>query len=72
MHALLMFKFTFSSNHLKVTYADFALALLVGGVVGAGFGDTVDKFPKIQALQQAVENLPNIKAWIEKRPKTEF
>ena len=62
----------FSSNHLKVTYADLALALLVNGLVGAGFGDSVDKFPKIRALQQAVENLPNIKAWIEKRPKTEF
>ena len=61
------------SNHYKVTYADLALALLVGGMTSrAELGATVDKFPKIRALQQAVENLPNIKAWDETRPKTEF
>ena len=58
---------------LKVTYADFALAVLLDGVLPCvGLGATVDKFPKVRALQQAVENLPNIKAWIEKRPKTDF
>ena len=61
------------STPLQVTYADFAVAVMVGGVfIDAGVGATVDKFPKIRALQQAVENLPNIKEWIEKRPKTDY
>ena len=56
-----------------MTYADFAVAVIVGGMfTDAGFGAAVDKFPKIRALQQAVENLPKVKEWIEKRPKTDF
>ncbi len=47
--------------------------MISGGIVTkAGFGASVDKFPKIRAHQQAVESLPNIKQWIEKRPQTEF
>ena len=58
----------------KLTYADFALvAMISGGIVTkAGFGASVDKFPKIRAHQQAVESLPNIKQWIEKRPESEY
>ena len=41
-------------------------------ITNAGLGAAMDKFPKIRALQQAVESLPKIKEWIEKRPKTEF
>ena len=60
-------------NHLKVTYADFALDLLCGLIQSMeGLKPTMEKFPKICALQQAVENLPNIKAWVEKRPKTQY
>ena len=43
-----------------------------GMVTKAGFGASVDKFPKIRAHQQAVESLPNIKQWIEKRPESEY
>ena len=58
---------------LQVTYADFAVALMTSGMIDhAELGACVDKFPKIRALQQAVENLPKIKEWIEKRPKTDF
>ena len=58
---------------LQLTYADFALATMIGGIAtSARFGASVDKFPKIRAHQQAVESLPNIKQWIEKRPQTEY
>ena len=57
----------------KVTYADFSVTLLVADMITlVGLGDCVDKFPKIRALQQAVENLPKIKEWIEKRPKSDY
>ena len=47
--------------------------MISGGLAtSAGFAATVDKFPKIRAHQQAVESLPNIKQWIEKRPKSEY
>jgi len=56
-----------------VTYADFSVALMVTDMITlVGLGDCVDKFPKIHALQQAVENLPKIKEWIEKRPKSDY
>ncbi len=65
----------FLSPHstIQLTYADFALATTISGLVTkAGLGASVDKFPKIRAHQQAVESLPNIKQWIEKRPQTDF
>ena len=63
----------FPQHHVQVTYADFAVALMAGEMIShAGLEAVVDKFPKIRALQHAVENLPKIKEWIEKRPKTEF
>ena len=66
----------FLSRHstIQLTYADFALVTMIsrGVVTKAGFGVSVDKFPKIQAHQQAVESLPNIKQWIEKRPESEY
>ena len=58
---------------IQLTYADFALVAMIGGIVtSAGFAASLDKFPKIHAHQQAVESLPNIKQWIEKRPQTEY
>ena len=59
---------------LQLTYADFALVAMISGglATSAGFAATVDKFPKIRAHQQAVESLPNIKQWIEKRPESEY
>ena len=70
---MLNLTFPFPLRHLQVTYADFGVALMASGMTAnAGFGAAVDKFPKIRALQHAVENLPKIKEWIEKRPKTDF
>lgn len=49
------------------------MALLVADIIVlVGLGDCVDKFPKIRGLQQAVESLPKIKEWIEKRPKSGY
>ena len=66
----------FLSPHstIQLTYADFALVTMISGGVAtsAGFGASVDEFPKIRAHQQAVESLPNIKQWIEKRPESEY
>jgi len=33
--------------------------------------DIMDGYPKLQAFMTKVADMPNIKAWIEKRPKTE-
>lgn len=57
---------------LQLTYADFSLSLTLGFfVTHADCGAVVERFPGVSALKQAVENLPRIKEWIEKRPKTD-
>ena len=49
------------------------MALLVTDMISlVGLGDCMDKFPKIRGLQQAVESLPKIKEWMEKRPKSDY
>ena len=72
MHACLCM-FMFFSYHLKVTYADFALSMLIGGlIVHVDVAAVVARFPKVLALQQEVEKLPNIKAWLHRRQFTEY
>ena len=58
---------------LQLTYADISLSLILGCfVMYAGCGAVLERFPKASMLKQSVENLPRIKEWVEKRPKTEY
>ena len=58
---------------LQLTYADISLSLILGCFVTyAGCGAVLERFPRANMLKQSVENLPRIKEWIEKRPKTEY
>jgi len=54
-----------------MTWADLAFLNFTGWVVMAGAPDFLDKYPKLKALKERVENQPKIAAWIAKRPKTE-
>lgn len=54
-----------------VTWADLYLLGFIGWTNMAGNEDPLGKHPKLKALKAKVENLPNIKAWIAKRPKTD-
>ena len=39
--------------------------------IGQHHPDVITKFKSLSDLSTRVNNLPNIKAWMEKRPKTE-
>ena len=54
----------------KPTYADFAIYCFLDYVLPMA-PDFKEKFPLITKLRGAVEALPNIAKWLEKRPKTE-
>jgi len=54
-----------------MTWADLGFLNFTSWVVMAGAPDFLDKFPKLKALKERVENQPKIAAWIAKRPKTE-
>jgi len=55
----------------ELTWADLSFINFIGWTVMAAGEDPLTKFPKLKALQTRVESSPKIKAWIEKRPKTE-
>jgi len=59
----------------KVTWADIAVAYGLQGIdqLGPAHGiDVLANFPQLKSLIDRVLNLPNIKAWIDKRPVTDF
>jgi glutathione S-transferase len=57
-----------------LTWADLSFLNFVGwsAMAGADPAHVLDKFPKLAALKDKVEKVPNIAAWLAKRPKTEF
>jgi len=55
-----------------LTWADLAFAVFVDWTARAQAVNPLEKFPKLHALLDKVLNQPKVKAWIEKRPKTEF
>jgi len=55
-----------------LTWADLAFVVFVEWTGRAKVENPLAKFPKLHALQEKVLNQPKVKAWIEKRPKTEF
>lgn len=60
---------------LQLTYADIAFFDLNNGFLGQGKPDVPDhlsKFPKLAGHYKRVLDVPGIKAWMEKRPKSEF
>ena len=36
------------------------------------FGLTVDNYPGLKKLHEEVASLPNIKKWVEERPKSDY
>lgn len=54
-----------------VTWADIMVAHYLF-IVDIFFPGTSDPFLKLKRVQNAVFELPNIKEWLEKRPKTPF
>ena len=56
--------------HKSVTVADFSIAIL-GDMIFGMFPDQADHFPKLKKCMDAVNSLPKIAEWIEKRPKTQ-
>ena len=55
----------------NVTWCDFLLVLTVEWLVKMA-PDALKDFPGVSKLVDNVNNLPNIKKWIEERPKTAF
>jgi len=51
-----------------LTWADTHTYMYLDGLDKA----VLDKFPKLAALKEMVGNVPNIKAWVESRPKTDL
>ena len=56
----------------KVTYADFFAFLVMEPAVERSKGAVLEKVPKFAQVMQDVKELPNIKKWMETRPKTDF
>ncbi|OXU20371.1 hypothetical protein TSAR_005884 [Trichomalopsis sarcophagae] len=57
----------------KLTWADlYFVSLLDMFNFRSGEGDILKNKPHLKALEQKVLQLPNIKAWVEKRPKSDF
>jgi hypothetical protein len=55
---------------IQLTYADFCVANMMGMYERFG-GDTNLFPPPLQDLRKRVEELPGVKEWIAKRPKTQ-
>ncbi|CAG7630761.1 unnamed protein product, partial [Allacma fusca] len=59
----------------KLTFADLYLATTINNWLGFGHATTAQlttEYPALGKLKEAVENVPEIKAWLEVRPKTNF
>ena len=55
-----------------VTYADIMLAVLLGFIDQRHPGDLEKRAPLLHKHTEKVLNLPKIKEWISKRPKTDM
>lgn len=53
----------------QITWADIAIARTMEGIFGE-MPDLADKYPKLKAQTEKVQNLPGIKEWRETRPDT--
>ncbi|XP_078383977.1 hematopoietic prostaglandin D synthase-like isoform X2 [Oculina patagonica] len=59
----------------KMTYADIAFFDLNNGFLGQGKPEVpehLSKFPKLAEHYKRVLDVPGIKAWVEKRPKSDY
>lgn len=56
----------------QVTWADFAFAVSLENFELIFGNGSLEPYPNLRALKNMVFSLPNIKAWLERRPKTEF
>ncbi|XP_073985642.1 glutathione S-transferase-like [Rhodnius prolixus] len=56
----------------SVTWADFAFAVSLENFELIFGNGSLEPYPNLRALKNMVFSLPNIKAWLERRPKTEF
>ena len=64
---------TYFVHLLQLTYADIGLSLLLDYFIEhTNCGPVVERFPGVSSLKKSLENLPRIKEWVEKRPKTEY
>jgi len=54
----------------SVTWADIHLAIAVDFFATTVDATVVEGFPVLKALKESVYELPQIKAWLEKRPVT--
>ena len=60
---------------LQLTYADITVFDYSNSFLGKGkpeFPDHLNKYPKLAEHYKRVLDVPGIKAWVEKRPKTEM
>ncbi|NP_001165924.1 glutathione S-transferase S8 isoform X1 [Nasonia vitripennis] len=55
----------------KLTWADLLFVAVLGYMNGIAKEDIIAKVENLKALREKVLNLPNIKAWVAKRPETE-
>ena len=65
--------FPFSVSFLQLTYADISIFDFLNNILLGGKTDVpkeLDKFPLLAGHYTRVLNVPEIKAWIEKRPQT--
>ena len=56
---------------MKVTYADFAVYVLLEALE-ADSPSLLDNFPSLNKLKNSVQKLPNIDKWLKKRPVTPY
>ena len=56
---------------LKVTYADFAVYVLLE-TLEADSPSLLDNFPSLNKLKNSVQKLPNIDKWLKNRPVTPY
>lgn len=56
----------------KLTWADLHFVSLLDMLNFRSDGDILKNKPHLKALEQKVLQLPNIKAWVEKRPKSDY
>lgn len=54
----------------KLTWADIALISILEFINFRIGRDVIDKAEQLKALRRKIQGLPQIKAWIDKRPKT--
>ncbi|XP_075216973.1 glutathione S-transferase-like [Lycorma delicatula] len=56
----------------SITWTDFVFAVSLENFELIFGKDSLEPYPHLRALKEKVFALPNIKAWIQKRPHTEF